>query len=149
MKKIVVETIPITRLKEKMQFQIAIPENATMLTGIDVCANKNFALIPGFSKVTHRGIGIIHLFIAESDDCFFSQMLHADYALPFHEKIGTSYLNRQLWTEVVKPYEPFPAMQFAQGAMISGYYEDLLGLFPVYTTDYNIIITLHFQIAHP
>jgi hypothetical protein len=149
MNKIVVETIPVTRLNEKMQFQIAIPENATVLTGVDVCANKNYALIPGFAKVTHRGIGIIRLFIAGRDDCFFSQMLHAEYAIPRHEQIGANYLKPQLWTEAARPYELFPAMQLAQGTIICGYYEDLLGLLPVYATDYSIVITLHFETSHP
>jgi hypothetical protein len=145
MKKIVVEKISITRLREKVQFQVTIPENAVKLTGVDVTNDLNM-IVGGIAKRAHRGIGILRLHIADQDDCFFSQMLHQDFSIPKHEQIGKVSPVVELWSEIIKPYEPFPAQELTEGTIICGYYEDLVGYLKGTPTAYHITLTLHYQV---
>lgn len=152
MEKIVVEKIPVTRLKEKLHFQVVIPENATLLLGVHVSTDKAMIQQPGLLKKTHRGIGIIKLFIADDNDCFFSQMFHADFAQPSWEYIGSiDYLSPTptIWGEADKTYKPFPVQQLARATLLQGTIEDLVGFLSEIPQPYNVYLTLHFQIAHP
>ena len=147
MEKIVVETIPITRPKEKVQFQIAIPENAKKLTGISVSNDKNLIVAFGVPKITHRSVGIIRMFIADSNDSFFSEMLHSDFRLPKWENIGNEYMIAQLWNHGDKPSTPLPIELNSNSTLIQGHFEDLVGFLSA-EVEYKVRVTLHFQISH-
>lgn len=146
MKKIVVEKIAVTRLREKIQFQLVIPDNVEKLTGISVSSDLHMITGGGLPLIMHRGIGIIRLHIADHDDCFFSELVHANRSVPYYERTGNDFQILTPWSETLKPYEPFPSQELSQGTVICGYYEDLVGDFKATPTLYNIIITLHFQV---
>lgn len=146
MEKIVVETVPILQPKEKVQFQIVIPENATRLIGISISSDMSQIAGGGLPKITHRGVGIIRLFIADNNDCFFSEMLHADYGFPKWENIGSMYNKATIWNHGDKPFTPLPIELSGCSTLIQGHFEDLVGYLKD-EVEYNVRITLHFQIS--
>lgn len=149
MEKIIVETLSVTLANEKIQFQIFLPEDAMLLTGIDVSTNKYTVVNPLLhSKVPHRGVGIIRLFVADDGDCIYSQLLHADASIPAWEQLGIEHTFPELWNQN-EPAPPFLTKQFTKATIINGFYEDLVGGVNLEPPNYTVKITLHYEIPEP
>lgn len=140
---IIVHTLQITKPQQKLHFEIIMPENATMLTGIEISSNR-YVVTYHSVKYPHFGIGVLRLFVADDGDCIFSEMLHADHNIPNWETLGEVIIpDPWKWTA---PAPPFKTKQFTKATVINGFYEDRIGALILSNPDYKVNITLHYEI---
>jgi hypothetical protein len=143
MDKIVIHTVAVTKPKQKIHFDILLPENASLLTGIEVSTNRQLILAHK-KKYPHRAVGVLRLFVADDGDCIFSQMLHADHSIPKWEATGEPFA-ATLWNQL-EMLPPFLTKQFTKATLVNGFYEDMVGDVIVANPNYTVKITLYYQI---
>lgn len=142
MDKIVVHTLQITKAKEKQLFELMLPEDVSLLTGIEISSSRHGFFIPP-RRFANRAVGIIRLFVADDGDCIFSEMLRGDQSIPSWEAMG-EFIPPTPWNQK-EPLPPFLTKQFTKATVINGFYEDMVGEVGYASPDYTVTITLYYQ----
>ncbi|HTF02411.1 MAG TPA: hypothetical protein VK826_00235 [Bacteroidia bacterium] len=148
MEKIIVHTIRITRSFEKNLFQILLPENAESITGIAASCDIHLVNVTGQPKI-QRESGYLHLFISDTGEKMFAQILHASYRIEAWEKIGEQHLVIQQFSWKTN-FEMLATCQPVQNMVIDGFYEDRVGAdVEEDELSYNVRIYLRLKMKQP
>jgi hypothetical protein len=143
MEKVIIHTLSITKRFDKKLFQILLPENAQAITGIAVTVDKHFINVPPNPKI-QREAGMLRLFVSDTGEKLFSQLLHASYRVEPIEGLGENYRDLQQWWWRSN-YEMQDTWQRVESTVIDGYYEDRVGVLQVDNINYKVRIYLRLK----
>jgi hypothetical protein len=145
MEKIIIHTVTVSKAREKILFQILLPENAEAIIGIATSCDRYKIYADGIPNVENTLAGILRLNVSDTGDKFFSQSLHGVAAPPSWQTIGENFSAFGLWSWKGK-FEFFDTNQKTENTIIDGFYQDSVG--EIMTTDfiYNVRIYLKLKL---
>lgn len=144
MEKVIIHTVDVTAGKQKILFQILLPEDAEAITGIAVTCDRYEIYAGGSPKKENRVAGILHLFMSDTGDKLFSQTLHGVALPPYWQTIGDKNLVLGLW-DWKKQFEMLDTYQPTENLLIDGFYEDGVGTIVLDGVEYKVRIYLRLK----